>query len=138
MRSKVLMTVAAFLLTGAATLPASAQTPAPESTQPEMTAPQVTAPHTAEPEATASESDAGPSHRLTSAAVVFNLIDRDSDGEIDLQEASALFEAIFTTLDADENGKLSKDEINSALQRMHGGGREERGYDRHHGGHRHR
>jgi hypothetical protein len=29
--------------------------------------------------------------------VVFNLVDSNGDGEIDLEEASTLFEAIFTT-----------------------------------------
>jgi Ca2+-binding EF-hand superfamily protein len=90
------------------------------------------------PEVTASESNAGPSHRLTSAAVVFNLIDRNGDGEIDREEASTLFDAIFTTLDANDDGKLSKDEINSALHRMSVGGREWHGYNHHHEDRRHR
>ena len=133
MPSKAFFAGAAFLLMGVTTFPVNAQTPDPEGTQPETTAPEVTPRSTTEngataPEATASESDAGPSHRLTGAAVIFNLIDGDGDGAIDLEEASTLFEAIFTTLDADDDGKLSKREINSALGRMYGG-QGSRGYD---------
>jgi hypothetical protein len=118
MPCKFLVALTALLLTGAATVSARAQTPEPETAAP-------------------SESNAGPSHRLTGAAVVFNLVDSDGDGEIDLEEASTLFETIFTTLDADNSGKLSKDEINAALRRMNAGGPEGRGHDYHRDGHRH-
>lgn len=130
MPRKFLVALTALLLAGAATVSAGAQTPAPESTQSGTATP--------EPEAAApSESNAGPSHRLTGAAVVFNLVDSDGDGEIDLEEATTLFEAMFTTLDADDNGKLSKDEINAALRRMNAGGSEGRGQDHHQEGHGH-
>lgn len=102
-----------LLLAGAATAPAFGQDAMPPAPPPpEMAAPEAPA----EPDA-----DAGPSHRLTGPAVVFNLIDRDRDGTIDMAEASILFESIFITLDSDDDGKLSKAEINAALQRMHGG-----------------
>jgi hypothetical protein len=142
MPSNNLTAVAALLAMGIATLPASAQTPAPEITQPEATAPEVVGPGSADPGATAQGpsapgSDAGPSHRLTAAAVVFNLVDRDGDGEIDFDEANTLFEAVFTTLDADDDRKLSKDEINAALRRMHVRDDEGHGYDWHHWDRRH-
>jgi hypothetical protein len=135
MPSKVLFAGAAFVLMGATTFPLSAQTPGVEGTQPETAAPEAT-PRSATqteapaPEVTAGDSDSGSSHRLTGAAVIFNLIDGDGDGAIDLEEATTLFEAFFTTLDADDDGKLSKSEINSVLRRAHGG-HGGRGY-RHH------
>jgi hypothetical protein len=124
MPSKLFVAAGVLLLMCAPTLPATAQTSAPtdsQATQPETTAP-----------------NEGPSHRLTGAAVIFNLVDRDGDGEIDFEEASTLFESVFVTLDADDNGKLSKDEINAALRRMHSGGREGHGYGHHHRGDRYR
>lgn len=142
MPSKLLLAGVAFVLLGAASFPVNAQMSEPEGTQPETAAPAETPRSTTQnevagPEATASDSDAGPSHRLTGAAVLFNLIDDDADGAIDLQEASALFEAIFKTMDADGDGKLSKSEINSALRRMHGG-YGGRGYYHHQGDGDHR
>jgi hypothetical protein len=129
MPSKAFVAAAVFIAIGAATIPAGAQTPEPENAQPE--APETTAPDTTAPETTAPEPAGGPSHRITGAAVVFNLIDGDGDGEIDLGEASKLFEAMFTTLDADDDGKLSKAEINSAIWRMRGG-RGDSGYHHDH------
>jgi hypothetical protein len=116
MPSKSLVAAAVFVWFGLGALPVKAQTPGPESTQPQTMAPEATA-----PEATAPESRDGPSHRITGAAVLFNLIDFDRDGAISQEEAGKLFDAVFTTLDADDDGKLSKDEINSALWKMREG-----------------
>jgi len=93
----ILATAALFI--GAAALPAVAQTAADEP----------------------SAADDGPSHALTGAAVIFNMMDSDGDGALDIDEVGALTRAIFTTLDRNEDGKLSKDELNAALRRLHGG-----------------
>ena len=105
MPPKTLTLACAVLLSSVASLPAAAQT-AP-----------------AEPSETATTDDAdGPSHALTGAAVIFNMMDQNGDGALDIDEVGALTRAIFTTLDRDDNGVLSKDEINTALRRMQGGG----------------
>ena len=45
------------------------------------------------------------------AEIMFNLIDVNADGAIDQNEIAALQRAIFTAVDADKDGKLSKEEF---------------------------
>ena len=99
MPPKTLIIACAALLTSAATFPAAAQ-------------------QMMRPEAATPQANDGPSHMLTGAAVIFNMMDGDGDGALDMGEVGALTQAIFTTLDRDEDGKLSKDEINAALRQM--------------------
>ncbi len=51
-------------------------------------------------------------------SIMFNLLDRNGDGAIDKDEASALTNAIFAALDADHNGTLSEQELQGALNHM--------------------
>jgi hypothetical protein len=107
----------AALLTGALTVSAAAQAPSPGPSVPQAAPTPPTPPESVPPTRAAGEDrDAGPSHALTGAAIVFNMIDANGDGSLDLTEVGSLTQAIFTTLDRDEDGLLSKDEINAALR----------------------
>jgi hypothetical protein len=62
------------------------------------------------------------------AQIMFNLIDRNSDGSIDQDEIAALSKAIFSAIDKDSDGKLSKDEFQQLAERGPGfGGAQMRG-----------
>jgi hypothetical protein len=57
------------------------------------------------------------------ATIMFNLIDRNADGAIDLEELSTLQKAIFTALDADKDGKLTPEEFRKVAAGMEAGPR---------------
>jgi EF hand len=61
------------------------------------------------------------------AQIMFNLIDRNSDGSIDQDEIAALSKAIFSAIDKDSDGKLSKDEFQQIAEHGPGFGPEMRG-----------
>ncbi len=60
------------------------------------------------------------------AAIIFNLLDRNGDGTVDKDEASAVTGAIFAALDVDGNDKLTDDELR-AVGHMGPGQRFDRG-----------
>lgn len=75
------------------------------------------------PTLSASAEDATPSPQTTQtlpmplrATIMFNLIDRNSDGSLDQDEIAALQKAIFSAIDKDGDGKLSKQEFASLEQ----------------------
>jgi hypothetical protein len=49
------------------------------------------------------------------AQIMFNLVDVNGDGSIDQTEIAALQRAIFAAIDADHDGKISKDEFATAM-----------------------
>lgn len=55
------------------------------------------------------------------AAVMFNLLDSNGDGVVDATEAAAVTTAIFATLDVNGDDKLTSDELQAAVGRMHMG-----------------
>ena len=64
-------------------------------------------------------------------AVMFNLLDRDGDGVIGVDEANAVTAAILKVIDGDGDGKLTKEELGAARKLMRGAGAP--GFDRGHG-----
>jgi hypothetical protein len=52
------------------------------------------------------------------ATIMFNLLDRNSDGAVDLQELDVLQAAIFTAIDRDSDGKLTKEEFAAVARGM--------------------
>ncbi len=48
--------------------------------------------------------------------IMFNLLDRNGDGVIDKDEASALTTAVFAALDTDHSGTLTEQELRGALK----------------------
>ena len=52
------------------------------------------------------------------ATIMFNLLDRNSDGAVDLQELDVLQSAIFTAIDRDSDGKLNREEFAAVTRGM--------------------
>ncbi len=50
--------------------------------------------------------------------IMFNLLDRNGDGAIDKDEASALTNAVFAALDTDDSGTLTQQELRGIVNHM--------------------